>query len=181
MRTVSPMQVQVGQYLRQPVGTVARFEIVEPTLPVGEEVLHDATGLATLLRTNRGLLVTLEVRANLREKCARCLKEISCPVEIRLEEEYIPVADPVTGERIDLDEESEDIFRIGRDFVLDLHEGLRQYTLMSEPVKPLCRPDCAGLCPNCGADLNAGPCRCTTAVDERWQKLAGLKRELEGS
>jgi len=53
---------------------------------------------------------------------------------------------------------------------------------MSMPGKPLCRPDCAGLCPNCGANLNEGPCACQAPDEERWRALAALKtKDEEGS
>jgi len=51
---------------------------------------------------------------------------------------------------------------------------------MAIPMKPLCREDCKGLCPECGADLNAGACSCAeTRVDPRWGSLAALKSRLE--
>ena len=175
------MQLQVAQQLRQPIGTVTRFDLQEPSLTVDDTVLQDWTGLATLLRTDRGLLVTLHATATIHERCSRCLADIDCPLNIDLQEEYIPEVDAVTGAPLRLGEQT-DLFRIGRDFVLDLREGLRQYTLMSGPAKPLCRPDCAGLCPTCGANLNEGPCNCPPQVDRRWQGLAGLEiSDKEGS
>jgi uncharacterized protein len=47
------------------------------------------------------------------------------------------------------------------------------------PMKPLCRPDCAGLCPTCGADLNQTRCACAKSVDPRWAGLAVLRDRLE--
>jgi len=52
---------------------------------------------------------------------------------------------------------------------------------LNVPMKPLCRPDCQGLCPVCGADKNVGACSCTEqAVDPRWASLAALKSRLDG-
>ena len=49
---------------------------------------------------------------------------------------------------------------------------------MALPMKPLCRPDCKGLCAECGKDLNQGPCGCAHAsVDPRWEALRALKEE----
>ena len=60
--------------------------------------------------------------------------------------------------------------------VLDLHEGVRQYILMSEPAKPLCRPDCKGLCPECGNNLNQTTCSCDrTPIDPRLAALKDIK------
>jgi uncharacterized protein len=167
------MQIPVAQQLQQAIGTVARFDIEEPALTVDGVVLRNLIGSATLIRTNRGLLVSLNVQATVHNECARCLRKISSPISIDSQEEYIPVIDAVTGERVRLDE-PDDLFRIGPDFNLDLREGVRQYTLISELAKPLCQPDCAGLCPGCGVDKNDTACDCPPPVDERWQALADL-------
>ena len=135
--------------------------------------LKGVSGTLTLLRTDRGLLATLKVQASAAERCARCLIEVDCPVEMEFEEEFIAVVDANTGARLRLSKD-EEAFRIGPDFVLDLREPIRQYGLMAEPLKPLCRPDCAGLCPTCGSNLNEGACECAPAVDERLSVLAGI-------
>jgi uncharacterized protein len=99
-------------------------------------------------------------------------------VGIQFQEEYVPTVDADTGAKIYISEDDE-AFRIDPQFWLDLREGLRQYILMSEPAKPLCHEACAGLCPACGADLNQGPCDCQPSTDERWNVLAGLKKEID--
>jgi uncharacterized protein len=174
------MQINVLRELRQSIGAVSVIDFEEETLRFDDLELHGLTGSVSTLRTDRGLLVTLNAEARARERCSRCLTDTETPMEISFEEEYVPVVDANTGAPI-RSALPPDTFRIGPDFVLDLHEGLRQYILMSEPAKPLCRPDCRGLCPSCGADLNAGPCGCTAETDSRWQALAGLKKETEGS
>lgn len=56
---------------------------------------------------------------------------------------------------------------------VDISDGFWQNLAFALPTKVLCRPDCRGLCPVCGADLNRGPCRCDRkAVDPRWAALA---------
>jgi uncharacterized protein len=174
------MQINVLRELRQSIGAVSVVDFEEATVRFDELELHGLTGSVSMLRTDGGLLVTLTVEANARERCSRCLKEIETPIEISFEEEYVPVVDANTGAPV-RNALPPDTFRIGPDFVLDLHEGVRQYILMSEPAKPLCQADCKGLCPNCGADLNQGACRCAGEGDDRWQALAGLKTEIEGS
>ena len=175
------MRLNAGQQLRQPVGAVIVVDLEEPLLSFDDTELRRLTGSATLLRSDRGLLVTVHANATVHEKCSRCLGDASCPVAIDFEEEYVPVVDAVSGASVHLSE-ADDVFRIGPEFILDLREALRQYTLISEPAKPLCKPNCAGLCPTCGADLNQGPCSCPPAAEERWQALAGLKTiDQEGS
>src|SRR3989304_4334320 len=78
--SVSLMQLQVAQQLRQPIGTVTRFDLQEPSLTVDDTVLQDLTGSAILLRTDRGLLVTLHATAIIRERCSRCLTDVVCPL-----------------------------------------------------------------------------------------------------
>src|SRR3990172_1926635 len=151
------MRFRVSQELRQPVGTEFTLELRERSLLLDDDAVTDVQGDASLLRTDRGLLVTLRAAAHLKGACSRCLAPLESPIEIDFQEEFIPVVDPVSGTHIASDE-AEDSFVIDADLMLDLGEALRQYALMSMPGKPLCRPDCAGLCPNCGANLNEGPC-----------------------
>ena len=167
------MQFNVLQELRQPLGGDSIYEIDEPHVRLGDWELKGVSGSLNLLRTDRGLLASLKVHATAREGCARCLVEADCPVELEFDEEFIAMVDPHTGARM-LVNEDEDEFRIGPDFVLDLREPMRQYGLMAEPVKPLCRPDCAGLCPMCGANLNEEDCGCALAADGRLSVLAGI-------
>ena len=63
--------------------------------------------------------------------------------------------------------------------VLETKPILIEQLQLNIPMKPLCRPDCAGLCPTCGADLNLGPCGCPTGgSDPRWAGLQLLKDRL---
>jgi uncharacterized protein len=57
---------------------------------------------------------------------------------------------------------------------LDLTEALREEVFLAVPAFVECRPDCKGLCPRCGANLNDGPCGCPPAGDPRWDALKGL-------
>ncbi len=173
------MQFNVLRELGHSIGSVSEIDFEERSVKVDDMGLHDLSGTASLLRTDRGLLVRLKATAVARVRCSRCLTDTEMPMEVLFEEEFVPVVDANTGAPI-RGALPADTFRIGPDFVLDLHEAVRQYILMGEPAKPLCRPDCRGICPNCGADLNRGDCGCAAERDSRWQTLAGLKREIEG-
>jgi uncharacterized protein len=175
------MQLHVLRELRQPLGSVDQFDIDEATLTLDDLTFTDLSGTLSLLRTDEGLLVRVHATASTVEPCSRCLVETACSVEIDFEEEYVAQVDAHIGARVRLSP-SEERFIIGPDFLLDLKEGLRQYILMSEPQKPLCRSDCAGICATCGADLNNETCACPPATDERWSALAGLAgSDSEGS
>jgi len=61
---------------------------------------------------------------------------------------------------------------------IDLRPAVREELLLAVPRWVVCRDDCRGLCRRCGNDLNAGPCGCPPAVDQRWKGLAALKDKL---
>lgn len=172
------MQFHVLRELRQKLGSANEYDIDDPRVVVDDTVLFDLTGTVKFLRTDRGLLATVMATARLGETCSRCAVDVVLTIALRFQEEYVPTVDPDTGAKVYIGED-EETFRIDPQFWLDLREGLRQYILMSEPAKPLCREACLGLCPVCGADLNLGPCNCHSGGDERWNVLAGLKKEID--
>jgi len=175
------MRFRVSQELRQSVGTEFSMELRRGSLFLDDDAaLSDLQGRAEMLRTDRGLLVTVRAAARIQGTCSRCLAAVQSPIELDFQEEFIPVVDPLSGAHISA-AEVEDNFVIDADMMLDLGEAIRQYALMSSPSKPLCRPDCAGLCPTCGANLNESPCACPTEAEGRWRALAALKGEEEGS
>jgi uncharacterized protein len=59
---------------------------------------------------------------------------------------------------------------------IDLADAVREELILARPEFPLCREDCRGLCPRCGANLNQRPCDCRPETDVRWKALEGLKR-----
>lgn len=174
------MRLNVLYELRQAIGATSRYDLEEPRMMVDAMEFTSLHGTLGLLRTDRGLLATVEIEATELTICSRCAKAIDVPVDVSFKEEYLPYIDPRTSTRVKV-YEGEDNFRIGDDHVLDLTEAMRQYILTSEPQKPLCKPDCAGLCPECGTDWNETACRCSGTIDGRWAALAVLKQENEGS
>jgi uncharacterized protein len=64
---------------------------------------------------------------------------------------------------------------------LDLRPVARELVLLDTPATPLCRPDCAGLCPTCGINRNEGSCNCDgPPADPRWAALDQLKSAVDG-
>ena len=165
------MLYNVSQLLMEPTGSTRQFEFDEP-VPDGE---RRATGTVHLLRTHQGLLLNANIRVPTVSECARCLVAMAYESAIALEEECYPTVDPSTGRRMYPPDPAEGVLHIDTSQMLDLSEVLRQYLLTSEPLKTLCRRDCKGLCPECGADLNGETCRCEgVPVDPRWGALAAL-------
>jgi uncharacterized protein len=106
------------------------------------------------------------VSAEWHSQCRRCLGPASGTVRCDVQELY--QVDPV----------DEDAFPIEHD-QLDLRPMTREVVLIEVPDGPLCRDDCAGLCPACGVDRNEIDCGCDTSVaDERWAVLDQLREQL---
>lgn len=170
------MLFNVLRELRQNIGSVNAYDLDDARVRAGDLTFRDVRGSVRFLRTDRGLLARVHATATIDEECSRCLAPVATPVTVDFEEEYVPLVDANNGAPVHIDESGEeDTFRVSPRFELDLREALRQYILMYEPAKPLCRPDCAGLCPVCGADMNAGPHNCEQPGDERWSALSRLK------
>jgi len=97
------------------------------------------------------------IRSAAHLECVRCLKAFDLPIAIDL----TVVADRAGGRgRGQLADGDDMMFHDGRQ--LDLRGEAREALLLELPITPHCRDDCRGLCPRCGADLNAGPCGCVT-------------------
>ncbi len=174
------MQFAVGQQLREPVGTVTRYEVREPVpFPGEDDSLRDLAGTLEMLRTDEGLLVTAHLDCTVSVRCSRCLTDFPLALTIDFQEEFLPTADPSTGEPLPIPEDT-DAFLIDGKQMLDLREAVRQYRVIVEPMQPVCQPNCLGLCPRCGYNLNEGPCGCPSQEgDPRWAALAELAKDLE--
>lgn len=168
--TKTLMVINVSQFLQEPVGSTRLVDVS------GDEEL-DAIGEVELIRTDGSILVRGRLSTEVETTCSRCVSPFDCRVSFDIEEEFFPSIDVVSG--LPLPEpEDDETFVIDENHILDLHEAVRQYALLSLPIKRLCRTDCPGLCPDCGKNLNDGPCSCIrTTRDARWAKLEQLLPE----
>ncbi len=109
-----------------------------------------------MTRTNRGLLVAGHLDTAIDQECSRCLRDIEYPIEIEIEEEALPSIDIVSGLPLGTSEEP-DVLRLTDHHELELEPVVREAIQLAEPIAPLCREDCPGLCPVCGQELTDGP------------------------
>jgi uncharacterized protein len=168
------MQINVSQLLLEPIGSTRDYQVNEIADIVGNGNESLVQGKVRLLRTQRSILSECTLSTDIELTCSRCLSLFHYPLTLSFKEEYIPTVDVVSGALLPLPEEA-GAFTIDAHHILDLTEAIRQYTLLAIPMKPLCHQDCAGLCPNCGHNLNQGPCDCTTqSIDPRWSELTKL-------
>ncbi|NDJ60057.1 MAG: DUF177 domain-containing protein [Chloroflexi bacterium] len=137
-----------------------------PRVRVAEDVdLAYLRGVARLSRTKEGILVQGDLHAGVESECIRCLDSIEQDVVISLEELYAYLS-PKASE-----------FSIGDDAILDLSPLLRAEAIIADTRGGLCRPDCRGLCADCGSNLNHDTCTC--ALDNIDPRLAKLRELLD--
>jgi uncharacterized protein len=111
--------------------------------------------------------------------CDRCLAPIVVPTEADVELMILVDRNPEAESEHALHEQDLGQLTIPEE-ILETDPILIEQLQLNVPMKPLCRADCRGLCPDCGADLNAGACSCAeTRVDPRWESLAALKSRLQ--
>ncbi len=118
-------------------------------------------------RVAGGFLVKVGARARVYGPCARCLKETVLDLHAE-QQEFAPTAK-------DGWEESE-LSAFIEGLVVDVAGIAREAVVLSLPSQIVCSADCLGLCPQCGKDLNEGPCGCLPpGSDERWGILKDLR------
>ncbi|MBM3956890.1 MAG: DUF177 domain-containing protein [Gemmatimonadetes bacterium] len=158
------MLFNVAGLLSDEVGATRKESLKGERIETPDGVFDDIAGSVNMLRTDRTVLVTARLTAETVQTCSRCLEPARVALETVIEEEYYPVnADLVAGARgrVGEGEEAEDEALVIDDRnMLDLTEVVRQALTAALPLAPLCRPDCAGICPVCARDRNLEPCDC---------------------
>jgi uncharacterized protein len=135
-----------------------------------------------LQRTNRGIIVRGNVRAPLRRTCARCTDAYVDEVSVDVDEEFLPSIDPDSGAPIPIDADvAVTIQRIDEHHEIELDSVFHDELALTEPMHPLCRPDCPGLCVECGGPLDTGDhAHGGDEIDPRLAGLAALLRDGKG-
>ncbi len=176
------MIYNVAQLLKSPVGTSLRVPLdPEDQLELDEDRVRlsgPVEGTVRLHRTNQGILVDGTATTPVELQCDRCLEPFAMTVTFPLREQFYPTIDVNTG--VPLPQESDElVFPIDQNHLLDLREAIRQNLLLTLPMQAVCREDCAGLCPQCGQNLNEGRCDCVPDIpDSRFDTLRSLLDEL---
>jgi len=174
----SPLVINISRLGRRPGSMLTLSETVPSPSRIGLELIGIDEGAPLKLdlrieSVSEGALVTGTVSAPTSGECARCLTPITGDVEIDLTELFA-YPDSATDETTDSDE----IGRVGssgQPDTVDLEQPIVDAIGLALPFSPLCGPDCAGLCPQCGVPLaTAEPGHHHEQIDPRWAKLAGL-------
>jgi len=167
------MQTNVAQLLKAPVGSIRTFPIDDVIEESGTE--YQVKGELTLISSTGSILVQGRLETQAHIDCSRCLKPFTQKIPLKIQEEFFPTIDIITGAKLPKPEDPGS-FTLDEHHILDLTEAIRQYIITAMPMKPLCKEDCAGLCAVCGKDLNKVKCSCTQEeIDPRWAELLKLK------
>jgi uncharacterized protein len=173
----SPLVIDISRLGRRPGAMMTVTETVPSPSRIGLDLIaiDDGAPLRLDLRiesVSEGVLVTGTVSAPTSGECARCLTPITGDVDIDLTELFA-YPHSTTEATTEADEVGHVV-----DDKIDLTQPIIDAVGLALPFAPLCEPDCAGLCPQCGVALaTAEPGHHHEQLDPRWAKLAGLLNE----
>ena len=163
-----PLVIDTRELGRRPGSMRKLSRTVPAPADLGIDVLSvpEGSDLALELRLEavmEGVLVSGTARGSLRGDCVRCLDPVQREITSDLQELF---AYPGVGHRDDED----DLPRMEGD-LLDLEPVVRDAVVLALPFQPVCRPDCPGLCPQCGTPLAEDPGHSHAVTDSRWSAL----------
>lgn len=133
------------------------------------------------MRAGRGVAMRCRLEARLEVPCSRCLEAVSLNVDAEIARTLIaePGEEDLDASRVPEDEDDDETLRAAGGKVR-LEEIATEQIYLSLPLKPICRPDCGGLCPKCGANRNLGACGCRAEeIDPRLAPLLEFRRRRE--
>lgn len=171
--------LDVHELERRPIEFDATFDPGDLSFPDNwllAEPLR-AEGAAELLdrKDTRTIRVKGRIEGKLRNDCARCLEPIGHEVDGKLDLYFYPMAGIARTEEHAVSSDDADI-GFYEEPGLPLADAVREQVSLWLPMRELCREDCKGLCPQCGANLNEDTCDCKEELnDSRWDALRQLK------
>ena len=144
-----PFRLNVGFVVHQEVGYKHEIPFEYEQLQVSDDLdLRHFEGLATIGRTPQGLIVQADFTAVTTLECVRCLNDFEQTLNWNITELYAFNKKSVSESGLIMPDDAH----------IDLQPLIREYALLEIPIKPLCKPDCKGLCSVCGEDLNVKDC-----------------------
>lgn len=156
------------------VGKQASIEVDIDRVIIGDLELTDLQGTLQFTRVVEGLLVQGQLQAKAKTECTRCLTPFFEPITIDLEDTISLPGAELTLERP---------VRVNENGWVDLAPLIREYAWLGLPSSPVCRPDCKGICPECGGNRNLGECDCEDVerIDPRWAALQELVEDSDAA
>ena len=178
-------RLYVAGLLHEPAGSSRDVHLRDHYVTLGSEVelAGPVDADLRLQRTNRGVIARGELRAPLRRTCARCTDPYVEEVAVAIAEEFLPTVDLATGAPVPVEAtEADAVLRIDEHHEIDLDGVFRDELALTEPMHPLCRPDCRGLCVECGGRMDDGDHdHGGDEIDPRLAALAALLDDRNGN
>jgi uncharacterized protein len=163
-----PFRINVGFIIHEEVGYSHEIPFELEKAKLEDLELYNLVGKVDVGRTPQGLVVQGNFEADTQLECVRCLREFTYPLEWQFTELYAFSKKSVSETGLMLPEDAH----------IDLAPLLREYAILEIPIKPLHDPDCKGLCPICGQDLNVRDCgHRPDASDSPFAKIKDLLDE----
>ena len=152
--------------------------VAPPELEVGMAKVAPASKMPAQIRIESvldGVLVNLDFDFEVEAECARCLEPVMWTDHSRVTELFLYEETDSRGRVVQAcDDASEELtFFYVQDDAVDLLDSVRDAIVLDLPLSPLCRPDCLGICPQCGDKLEGVPHDHAT-TDHSWSALEGL-------
>jgi uncharacterized protein len=144
-----PLRINVGFFHNLSVGSYRdiHFDFPEIHLPPDLD-LKQFSGVVHISRTPQGLLFEGKFEAVTRSECVRCLEPFDLELKTEFDEVYAYQSETFTESGLYVPENGN----------IDLAPLVREYLMIENPIKPICKPDCQGLCTICGENLNKNTC-----------------------
>lgn len=160
-----PLRLNVGFLINATIGTSRDFNFDYETMRLGDDLsLREFVGTTRFSRTPQGLLLQGDFKAETDLECVRCLEVFSQPLNWSLTDLYAFNRKNITESGLLVPEEGQ----------IDLEPLLREYALLEFPISPVCKPDCKGLCPICGENLNKVDCGHRPGFDSPFSVLKDI-------
>jgi uncharacterized protein len=165
--------------MQEPRGRVQGADRVEFTGPTGESTAVDCEVTVEYSQTGGSYFLHVDLRAVYETECHRCLDAVSYPLRAEFDLVVRRGVDRTEALTVSADDATEnDYITIGaKDYLIPLHPYVHENVVVNVPMQLLCREDCKGLCPTCGANWNRESCECRKAADPRWDALRKLSRD----
>ena len=143
------LTLNLGFLLHQSVGTSRDFEFDFPDISLGDDLnLSLLSGVLRMTRTSGGVYGNGQFQAQAETDCVRCLSSFVQDLRAEIDELFDYPARTST----------DPLLRIPESGLLNLRPLLREQFVLAAPIRSLCKPDCKGICPECGINLNEEIC-----------------------
>ena len=144
-----PFRINVGFIAHEEIGRSHDFPFEFDKIVLGDDLeLRGLDGIVNIGRTPQGLVLQADFSAETTVMCVRCLQDFDQELDWSFTELYA----------FDKRSETESELILPEDGHIDLAEMIREYALLEVPISPICKPECQGLCAECGQNLNEKDC-----------------------